>query len=185
MFLEVSPLQCRMGPEERKWNQKRRKVMLIINSCGRKVDVYMCSSTVPTVCILGEPENSSCIEILDSKVKYSLSLKKKKNKNCCCWGMAAWSLWVLSVCPAEHRAGCNGGIGLQTRWSALGFPGMCTRLTALFFCCLLQRLCFLRCCWFWADGPVGLQICGIRKQQSRRHQTRGTCVCSEVRKIKT
>lgn len=52
--------------------------MLIINSCGRKVGVYMCSSTVPTVCILGEPENSSCIEILDSKVKYSLSLKKKK-----------------------------------------------------------------------------------------------------------
>lgn len=46
--------------------------MLIINSCGRKVDVYMCNSTVPTVCILGEPENSSCAEILDSEVKYSL-----------------------------------------------------------------------------------------------------------------
>lgn len=73
MFLRVSPLQCRMGPEERKWNQKWRKVMLIINSRGRKVHVYMCNSTVPTVCILGEPENSSCVEILDSKVKYSLS----------------------------------------------------------------------------------------------------------------
>lgn len=37
----------------------------------------MCSSTVPTVYILREPENSSCAEILnsetlDSEVKYSL-----------------------------------------------------------------------------------------------------------------
>lgn len=38
----------------------------------------MCNSTVPTVCILGEPENSSCAEILDSEVKYSFKLKKKK-----------------------------------------------------------------------------------------------------------
>lgn len=40
----------------------------------------MCNSTVPTVCILGEPENSSCAEILDSKVKYSLGLKREKKK---------------------------------------------------------------------------------------------------------
>lgn len=44
-----------------------REVILIINSCGRKVDVYMCSSTVPTVYILREPENSSCAEILNSE----------------------------------------------------------------------------------------------------------------------
>lgn len=40
----------------------------------------MCSSTVPTVCILGEPENSSCDEMLDSELKYSLGWKKKKKK---------------------------------------------------------------------------------------------------------
>lgn len=40
----------------------------------------MCNSTVPTVCILGEPENSSCAEILDSEVKYSFKFKKKKKK---------------------------------------------------------------------------------------------------------
>lgn len=82
----------------------------------------MCNSTVPTVCILGEPENSSCTEILDSKVKYSLGLKREKKKSAAEGRMAACGCYlsplqgtgqpVTAVFVWEHRVPVTGSVPL-------------------------------------------------------------------------